>query len=393
MACAAALRSGGYQDAITLLEAGGNPHDRPPLSKEYLAGERTREGLSLQAPEWFADNAIELVEGRAQHLDPDAGRVTLTDGRTFPGDHIVLATGATPSRPAIPGATGATGATAARVLVLRDLADADRLRAALTPGARLLVVGGGLLGSEVAATALGHGVEVTLVDPLDPPHADALGPDLARWLHEQHREHGVSTLATSVRALDVTDGGIRAHLTGSQRSVEVDVVLLAVGIRPDTTIASSAGIEVDDGILVDESQRTSHPRVLAVGDAARRRGRARTQHWDAARLAGQAAARTILGLEPSAPAAPWFWSDRYGRHIEVVGSMTPTSTTQIAMRGRLGDDRFSVWHLRGGLVEGAGSVDDPNEVRAARRLIERAIPVSPQRLTDPGSDLRALVRG
>jgi NAD(P)H-nitrite reductase large subunit len=171
-------------------------------------------------------------------------------------------------------------------------------------------------------------------------------------------------------------------------------VLVGVGMVPDTALAEAAGLEVDRGVLVDEHQLTSHPRVLAVGDAARLRGRPRTEHWEAAQHDGQRAAATILGASPPAPTAPWFWTDRHGRHVEVVGEMRAADATHtVVVRGRIGEERFAVFTLRGDIVIGAVAVDDSVAVRAARRLIDRGIPVDPAALADPATDLRRLVRG
>lgn len=383
----AALRAGGYAGVVRLVSQEGLPYDRPMLSKDYLAGTRSANQVVLQPVEWFAEQQVELLEGSpVVSLDADAGALALAGGRVLEAESIVLATGGRATRPGLP------GLDVRRVHLLRERADADRLRAALTPGSRLLVVGGGLLGSEAAATATTLGARITLLDPLDPPHLSALGSSVAAWLHAQHEAHGVRAITASLEALAEEPGGIRADWSGGSGSF--DAVLVAIGMTPGTDLAERAGLAVDDGILVDEGQRTSHPRVLAAGDCARVRGRARAEHWDAAQVAGRLAAATILDTAPPPPTAPWFWSDRYGRHLEVVGTMTdPTGEATTVVRGERGAEPFSVWAVSDGRVRGAASVDDPNAVRAARRLIDRGIEVDPARLADPGTDLRRLLRG
>ncbi|MCR6030072.1 ferredoxin reductase [Nocardioides sp. zg-579] len=395
---AAALRAGGYDGRLVLIDRAEFPYDRPPLSKDYLAGGRDLEQLALQKPEWYAEHGIELI-GNATVADvrPDQGEVELAGGRVFTADRIVLATGGRATRPPIP------GSDSARVFVLRDHTDAEGLRALLVPGARLLVVGGGLIGAEAAATAaLELGAEVVVVDPLDPPMAAAVGPDLARWLHDQHVVHGVEVVTTTVQSLQETSTGIAAQLQGEVDSRLFDAVLIGVGMAPSTELAEAAGLEVDRGVVVDAGQVTSHPAVLAVGDSARPRNHARAEHWEAAQRDGQRAAATILGSTPPVEGVHWFWSDRYHRHVEGVGEMRGADALhRVVVRGEIGDGPFSVFTLRparGGEAEvfeviGAVAVDDSNAVRAARRLIDRRIAVDPAELADPATDLRKLLRG
>jgi NADPH-dependent 2,4-dienoyl-CoA reductase/sulfur reductase-like enzyme len=391
----AALRSAGYAGEVVLVDRAAFPYDRPPLSKEYLAGASDRAALGLQQPGWYAEHAVELLPGtEATALVPgeDTVVVRVVDGagaeRELVADQVVLATGGRPVRPAIP------GADSGRVHVLREVADADRLRDALVPGARLLVVGAGLIGAEVASTARGLGCDVVLVDPLDPPLAAAVGPGPASWLHARHAAYGVETVATTVESLQETPGGIAAQLRGEADSREFDAVLLAVGMSPAVELAAAAGLATDRGVLVDERQVTSHPRVLAVGDASQPRGAQRSDHWEAAEHDGQRAAATVRGAEPAAASAPWFWSDRYHRHVEAVGEQRAADAMHtVVVRGEYGDEPFSVWTLRDGLVIGVVSVDDPRAVRAARRIIDRGIAVDPAVLADPASDLRRLLRG
>ena len=380
----AELRKNGYAGELTLLSADALPYDRPPLSKEYLAGGRDLESIALQPSQWYADQDMSLVGGAvAVAIRPDAGEVELADGRVLTADKIVLATGGRAVRPAIGSPSH----------VLRDVPDADRLRTQLVPGARLLIVGAGLIGAEVASTARGLGAEVVLVDPLDPPLAAAVGIEVARWLHGLHADHGVEALTTTVETLLETPTGVAAQLKGEPDSREFDAVLLAVGLVPETGLAEAAGLETSRGILVDAGQMTSHPSVLAVGDCARLRDHHRAEHWEAAQLDGARAAATILETEPPAATAPWWWSDRYGLHVEGVGEMRSADAEhQTVVRGTLGEPPFSVFTLRGERVIGAVAVDDPATAKAARRLIDRGVDVRPADLADPTQNLRTLLR-
>ncbi|MBC7278520.1 FAD-dependent oxidoreductase [Nocardioides sp.] len=379
----AELRKAGYAGELVLVSADAVPYDRPPLSKEYLAGGRDLESIALQPSQWYAEQEISLVGGAvAVAIRPDTGEVELDDGRLLAADKIVLATGGRAARPAV----------GAPSHVLRDVTDADRLRTSLVPGARLLIVGAGLIGAEVASTARGLGAEVVLVDPLDPPLAAAVGVEAARWLHGLHADHGVEAVTATVETLLETPTGVAAQLSGEPDSREFDAVLLAVGLVPETGLADAAGLETSRGVLVDAGQVASHPSVLAVGDCARLRDHHRAEHWEAAQLDGVRAAATILGTEPPPAAAPWWWSDRYGLHVEGVGEMrSPDAMHQNVVRGVLGEPPFSVFTLHGERVVGAVAVDDPNAVRAARRMIDRQVDVRASDLADTTQNLRKLL--
>jgi 3-phenylpropionate/trans-cinnamate dioxygenase ferredoxin reductase component len=385
----AALRSGGFDGELTLVDAGEFPYDRPPLSKDYLAGHTEFKSIALQSPQWYSDKQVRLITGSTvAALRTDTGAVELGDGSMLPADRVVLATGGRAARPPIP------GADSPRVHVLRTAEDADRLRAALTPGARLLIVGAGLIGAEVASTAIALGCEVLLADPISPPLAAAFGVDVAAWLHDLHDAHGVETVHGAVEAFHDTGDAILATLSGEANPRRFDAVVLAVGMVADTTLADGAGLHVDRGIVVGPDHLTSNPAVLAVGDAARTRVNGvfarRSEHWEAAQNDGQRAAATILGTPAPADTAPWFWTDRHGVHVEVVGELD--AADQCIARGTIGEPPFSVFGLRSGRVVGAVCVDGSSAVRAARRMIDRGITVEATQLGDAATDLRKLVR-
>ncbi|WP_158839943.1 NAD(P)/FAD-dependent oxidoreductase [Saccharothrix deserti] len=377
----AALRAGGFDGDLTLVDAGEFPYDRPPLSKDFLKGDKDIKDIALQPQQWYDDQAVRLASlTTVTALRPDVGGVELSDGTTLPADRVVLATGGHAARPPIPGVASPL------VHVLRTAEDADRLRSALTLGARVLVVGAGLIGAEVASTALDLGCDVVLVDPVHPPLAHAVGADVATWLHDLHTRWGIRTVHAGLESL--VDRGAEVEAPGIG---VFDVVVLGVGMAPDTALARAAGLDVDRGVLVDERQVTSTPAVLAVGDSARLRDGTRTEHWEAAQHDGQRAAATILGLPAPTTTAPWFWTDRHNLHVEVVGDMAAADVTVI--RGSFDTPPFAVFGLRDGRVVGAVAVDDSTAVRAARRMIDRTLAVDPGRLADTAVDLRKLLRG
>ncbi|PRX97002.1 NAD(P)/FAD-dependent oxidoreductase [Allonocardiopsis opalescens] len=383
------LRELGYDGRLTLLGAEEEPpYERPALSKDLLQGKRSA-GEALLRPEgWFADKAVDLRPGVAvQRIAPAEGRVVLAGGTAERADAVVLAIGGRPRTPRVPGAPHP------ELRTLRTLRDAEALRERLAPGVRLGVVGAGLVGAEVAASAVALGCSVTLLAPNPHPLARVLGTRLAGALHDQHRANGVRVLEGALAAVEDLGEGVRLRL-GDGRTVPCDVAVVGVGMVPDVALAADAGIETAGGVLVDNAQRTSNPHVFAAGDVARTRGPdgvlPPSEHWDAALNEGRAAAAAILGGPVPAPRSPWFWSDRYQTHLEVVGQVLDAETT--AVRGVYASDSFSALAVRDGRCVGAVAVNRPMDVRAARRLIERGRPVDLARLADESVDLRALTR-
>ncbi|HXG41539.1 MAG TPA: FAD-dependent oxidoreductase [Dehalococcoidia bacterium] len=386
---AEALRKEGFDGRIFLVgEEPHPPYERPPLSKEYLRGEMPREELFVQPEAFWAEQEIELLMGvRAVSLDLAAKRVELSNGERLSFDKLLLATGGRVRRLQVP------GADLEGVHYLRTVDDSEALARELRPGRRLVVVGAGFIGSEVAASAREKGLEVTMVEVLPLPLQKALGPEVGRIYAEIHLEHGVElVLGEGVERFE-GDRRVRAVLTSSGRRIECDVVLVGVGIEPATELAQEAGLQVDNGIVVDEFCRTSHPDVYAAGDVANFYSpllgrRLRVEHWHNAQNQGIAAARSMLRQEPYAE-LPWFWSDQYDLNMQYVGFAD--AWDRVVFRGDVGARRFTAFYLRGGRLEATLAVNRPRDIRAARELIQSRAVLDPGRLADEAQDLRALL--
>lgn len=402
------LRRGSFEGRVTLIDPQGIPYDRPPLSKEYLAGSAAPEDLWFEPGEWFAENDVELIADHVTSISPDTGEVALRSGGPRRADRLVLATGGAAAVPPIPGLRRVEGdgtgrlADDATAVTLRTVQDADRLRRRLAPGHRLVVVGAGLIGAETASTARELGAEVVLIDPVDPPLTAAVGEELAARLHAMHAQHGVEVHTAAVaefRPGQAPEQRPRLLLADGSE-VEADTALIAVGMVPQTALAEHAGLDVDGGVVVDETFRTAHRRVYAVGDAARVRTadgmlQPRAEHWEHAVLSGGAAGAALLAESgpscgPEPVEAPWFWSDRYGVHVEAVGSMAAPGRTitrhldgEPVVSVRLGEDRR---------VAGCAAIDASQAVRVARRLIARGTVVDPADLADPQVPFKQLLR-
>jgi NADPH-dependent 2,4-dienoyl-CoA reductase/sulfur reductase-like enzyme len=280
------------------------------------------------------------------------------------------------------------------VTTLRTLTDARTLKERLVSGARVGVVGAGLIGAEVTAAAVELGCAVTLIDPAPRPLEHVLGPEIAEAAHAQHHTNGVRVITGAIAAIHDNGDGLRLRLAGSEDNVSCDLIVVGIGFGPDLALATAAGLPIDRGVLVDRVQRTKHARVFAVGDVARAMVSDSAQpspgHWDAAREHGRIAAAAIVGRSAPTRRAPWFWSERYGTRLEVAGNFLGGDATVI--RGSVAAGDFSAFAVRGGHCVGAVTLNRPRDMAAARRLIDRRTTVALGRLVDESADLRTLAR-
>ncbi|MDO5700570.1 MAG: FAD-dependent oxidoreductase [Bowdeniella nasicola] len=392
--CARELRSRGFTGQLTIVDPEGLPYDRPPLSKELLTGEFTPDDALLAPASWYEDNSVTVLTDRADRIAPDDGTVILESGDDLTADAIVIATGGTARTLTIP------GGDSEGIVTLRTKADALALKDLLVEGARIAIIGAGLIGAEVASTAVKNGCEVTLIDPAPVPLVPAVGEEIARVLHHMHTEHGIRVFTGLPTKIVKTadhyeidlDG---AHDTEGPEDLQADVVLVAVGIDAYSSLAASAEVEQEGGILVDAGGRTSNPRIWAIGDIARMQHEdgslaRRHEHWESAANEGQAAAASILGQELPSFGSSWFWSDRHGVHVEGIGEMSAPGTTVIREKDGVAQMAFRL--SRDGHIVGAVAIDGGMAVRAVRRIIDRGIIVDPADLANPDINVKKLAR-
>lgn len=387
-AAAVSLRVAGFDGPVVLVgEEPEPPYDRPALSKEVLQGTRRPDETFVHPHDWYAAQGIETRLGRrVSRIHPASRRVELEGGDSIPYERLLIATGGRPRLLAgVP--------PGERVLYLRTLDDARRLAERLVPGRRLLIVGGGFIGSEVAASARRLGVEVTLLEALDVPLSRALGFEIGEVIAQIHRDEGVD-LRTGEAVVSVaeTEGGVVVETTREHR-LEAEAVVIGVGIVPNVEVVAGSGVEVDDGILVDERCRTALDGVFAAGDVARHHhpifGRAvRVEHYDNARRQGEAAADNMLGRSRVFDDAHWFWSDQYDHNLQSVG--VAHGWDQLVIRGSIAERRFTAFYLKDRRVQSVLALNRGRDIMRSRKLVHSQVPVDPDDLRDESVDLRRL---
>ncbi len=349
--CARMLRRHGFTGSILLVsDEAIPPYNRPPLSKELLRDDLPGDLVLAEPMEWYQRRSVELTLGvRAESLDPEARTVTLADGVRLGFGQLLLATGAAPRRPAIPGAAGA--------LLLRTLPDAEALRSRAVAGTRAVVIGGGFIGVEIASSMAARGVAVTVVEVAPALWAGSMGPELSGWAVERLGAAGVD-----VRLGATCESVVADAVRLSDATLAADLVVAGVGVVPRVELAVAGGLEVDDGVLVDDAQRTSASGIFAAGDMARPRDGLRIEHWHSAREAGERAALGMLGQPIPARRAPWLFSEVGGVTLDVVGQ-APAWDEVVDLPGALA-------YVRDGRVLQLAILDSAVPVEEARALVE-----------------------
>jgi 3-phenylpropionate/trans-cinnamate dioxygenase ferredoxin reductase subunit len=389
--CAALLRQFGWTGPITLV--GDEPHlpyQRPPLSKAWLKGECGADDLLLRPPEFYDESEIEVrTSACAEAIDPEAGTVTLKGGGTLAWDRLILATGARARPLPIP------GAGLMNVLALRSAKDAEALKALLAPGKRVVVIGGGYVGLEAAASARALGAHATVVEREPRLLARVACHTLSDFFQAYHEAQGVEfILGAKVEAL-LGEGRVRCVSLGDGTELPCDAVLVGVGALPNVELAQAAGLDCDDGVVVDLAGRTSDPRISAIGDCTKRPlplyGRmARLESVPNALEQARQVACDLTGRPPPPPEVPWFWSDQYDIKLQIAG--LPYDAPLRVVRGDPAEARFAVFHLTGdNVVQAVEAVNMPDAFMGGRMLIASRKPVAPARLGDMSVSMKAVL--
>ena len=379
-----AIRNEGFRGPITLIgDERELPYERPPLSKDYLMGKSEREKVFVHDESWYRDQDVDLRLGTSV-ASIDRGRhvVTTESGEEIGYDRLLLTTGSSPRVLPLPGADGPN------VLYLRRLEDSEGLRERFTAGRRLILIGAGWIGLEAAAAAREAGVEVTVVETEELPLLRVLGPECARIFADLHRRHGVDLrFGVKVESIADGDGPTRVRLAGGEE-LAADTVLVGIGAAPNVQLAEAAGLEVSNGVLVDQSLRSSDPDILAAGDIANAehpilRKRIRVEHWDNAIGQGEAAGRSMVREGIVYDRIPYFFTDQYDLGMEYAGYVEPGGYQEVVFRGDVDKMEFVAFWLDAEQRVLAGmnvNIWDVND--AIKELVQSGQPVDRARLTD-----------
>jgi len=387
---AEALRTAGHVGPITLIgEESHPPYERPALSKDFLRDGSLDRIAWIRPAAWYEANRVALLRGRkAVSIDRSGCRVALDDGSRIAYESLILTTGAR-ARP-----FGTQSADHPLVSCLRTIEDSDRLQQRLAQGAHVVVIGAGFIGLEVAAAARLRGCAVTVLEQADLPLMRCLPPLLGRYYAEMHRAHGVD-LRTGTRVLGIADENGRARvLTGSGEVPLADAVVVGIGIVPNVELARLAGLEVDDGIVVDEYGRTGDPLIYAAGDVSRHFNpllgtRLRLESWQNAQNQAIAVASNVLGTGRPYAQLPWFWSDQFDLNLQMAG--LPELDDDVICRGWLDRGPVLFLHLRRGRLAAAIGLNCARELRIAREIIALGGAADPAALADESMSLSGIL--
>jgi 3-phenylpropionate/trans-cinnamate dioxygenase ferredoxin reductase subunit len=395
---AAGLRKQGYTGRVLLLgDEAHPPYQRPPLSKGFLQGKLALSDLYLKPLATYERFNIELKTGtRVEAIDRSTRKLSLRDGSLLAYDKLVLATGGRARPLSLP---ELEGARPENLFSLRSIFDVEAMRGKFVPGNRLVIIGGGYVGLEVAAVAVQLGLRVTLLEAAPRLLSRVTGPEVSSFIEQLHRERGVEfRLSCEVRGLELDEArrqvrGVSLACHGVPERLEADLVLVGIGLIPNTELASEAGLAVDNGIVVDEYACTADPAILAIGDCANQPstytgGRLRLESVPNAIEHARVAASTLLGKREPYAAIPWFWSDQYGLKLQMVG--LSTGYQQCVTRGSVEGKEFSAFYLKDRRVIAADVMGRPAEFMAARKLVSSRAEVDVSLLGDTAVPLTRL---
>jgi len=388
---AARLRQNGYEGDILLIgEEALPPYQRPPLSKQYLAGEMPIERVLLRPEAFYADKSISLKLGtRVLGIECAEKHITLESGETIDYDKLLLATGGRARKLPLPGADHAA------VHYLRDISDVDAIRAKVSKGARLVIVGGGYIGLEVASVGAKLGVQVTVLEMEPRVLARVTSKRMSAYYESLHRERGVNivTRAHASAFQDCGSGGVRVECADGQ-SFDADIAIIGAGIVPNVELAQAAGLDCDNGIVVDSRCQTSDANIYAAGDCTNHPNallgrRLRLESVPNAMEQARVAVENLCGTDCEYAALPWFWSDQYELKLQMAGFSA--GADEEVVRGEIASNAFAVFYLKSGRIIAVESINSAREFMAARKLIESGKTVDAKQLADVDTPLRSLL--
>jgi 3-phenylpropionate/trans-cinnamate dioxygenase ferredoxin reductase subunit len=384
------LRRDGFDGRVVLV--GDEPHlpyQRPPLSKKYLAGEMEADRLVFRHAAFYAEHGIEMRTGaHARRLEPATRRLELSNGETLAYDKLLLATGARARL------LTCSGSDLSRVHALRNIADVDAIRPQMKPGAKMVIVGGGYIGLETAATAAKAGCDVTILEMADRAMNRVVAPLVSDFFMGEHRAHGVKIICNAQVASLEGIGGVERVVCVDGSQYEADVVVVGVGAIPNAELARDAGIVCENGIRVDEHCRSSDPNVFAAGDCCSHPSlhygrRIRLESVDNAVEQAKTAVLNMLDKPTVHDKIPWFWSDQFDLKLLIVG--LSQDHDRIILRGEPASRSFSVCYLKGSQLLAVDTINHAKDYMAGRKLIADRVPMDPVKLADPGVPLKEAV--
>ncbi len=383
------LRQQSFAGPITLLsDEPYPPYQRPPLSKKYFAGELPRERLLLRPAAFYAEKGVSLEQNaRVEELDVAGRRVRLRDGRTLAYDRLLLTTGSRVRKLEVP------GATLPGLHYVRTIADVDGITSSLREGTRVLLIGAGFIGLEIAAVARQRGFEVTVLEAAERVMSRAVSVEVAAFYEARHRDAGVAVHTGAAVAALRGAQQVTAVETADGRVFPCDVVIVGIGIVPNVELAAAAGLPCNNGIVVDEFARTADPHVVAAGDCTNHplpllERRVRLESVPNAIHQAKVAAATLLDAPIAYSEVPWFWSDQYDLKLQIAG--LSTGFDEVVLRGDPTTRSFAAFYLRAGQILAVDAINSPKEFIAGKKLVASRAHIAPDVLRDAAVDLTPL---
>lgn len=377
---AASLRQEKWTGEIVLIgDEATLPYQRPPLSKAYLAGKSTLEALAIRNAEFYAKQGIELLDAAVEAINRSAGHLSLRNRESLPYDKLAVCTGARPRRLPTP------GADLPGVYYLRTAADVELIRAVATPGRRAVIVGGGYIGLETAASLRGLGLDVTVLEATGRVLERVTAPEVSAFFHRIHQEAGVDIRTGALVDAFTGDGQVTDVVLAGGENIPADLVIVGIGVEPNTELAAAAGLTVDDGVVIDRQARTSDPDIVAAGDCAihhmtRYDRRIRLESVPSAGEQAKVAASTLTGGSKEISALPWFWSDQYDLKLQIAG--LNTAYDEVILSGDPPRDRdFTCFYLRHDELIAADCVNRPRDFMFSKQVLAQQRPVGRAELT------------